>query len=182
MLDFFKNQDMQEEEVKDYYSIKEFSKKVGITAQTLYNWERKGLLIAHHRSPGGHRYYSKEQLNQFLDRGIRKVNIIYVRRDRMSDCTVDEKYIRAFVNKTSTVNDTAIAFLDKISKQNITSSKVFKNCMEAITKENVSAFYILNQEVISNEVKIIFESIAKARDFKIVYVDTAIKDILLNNI
>lgn len=182
MLDFFKGQCNGEEEVKDYYSIKEFSKKVGITAQTLYNWERKGLLIAHHRSPGGHRYYSKDQLNQFLSRGIRKVNIIYVRRDKMGDCTVDEKYIRAFVNKTSNVKDTAIAFLDKISKANITSSKVFKNCMESITKENVNSFYILNKEVISNEVKIIFESIAKAREFDIIYVDEAIKDVLLNNI
>lgn len=181
MLDFLKNQDVVEEE-KDYYSIKEFSKKVGITAQTLYNWERKGLLIAHHRSPGGHRYYSKDQLNQFLSRGIRKTNIIYVRREKMGDCTVDEKYIRAFANKTSNVKDTAIAYLDKVAKTNITSSKVFQNCLKAVNEENVNALYILNKEVISNEVKIIFESIAKARGFEVIYVDVAIKDALLSNI
>jgi len=100
----------------------------------------------------------------------------------MGDCTVDEKYIRAFANKTSNVKDTAIAYLDKVAKTNITSSKVFQNCLKAVNEENVNALYILNKEVISNEVKIIFESIAKARGFEVIYVDVAIKDALLSNI
>lgn len=48
--------------MKDYYSIREFSRKLNVTAQTVRNWERSGKLIPHHRSPSGYRYYSHEQL------------------------------------------------------------------------------------------------------------------------
>lgn len=50
-----------------YYSIREFSKILGVTAQTLRNWDRNGKLHPHHTSSNGYRYYSREQLNQVLD-------------------------------------------------------------------------------------------------------------------
>ena len=49
-----------------YYSIKEFAKLLDVSAQTLRNWEHKGILIPHHKGGGGYRYYSEEQLNQVL--------------------------------------------------------------------------------------------------------------------
>ena len=49
-----------------YYSIKEFAKLLDVSAQTLRNWEHKGILIPHHKGGGGYRYYSDEQLNQVL--------------------------------------------------------------------------------------------------------------------
>lgn len=53
--------------MKDYYSIKEFSKKINVTAQTLRNWERSGRLIPHHKTANGYRYYSHEQLIRVLN-------------------------------------------------------------------------------------------------------------------
>lgn len=50
-----------------YYSIREFSKILGVTAQTLRNWDMKGKLHPHHKSSNGYRYYSHEQLNQVLN-------------------------------------------------------------------------------------------------------------------
>lgn len=50
-----------------YYSIREFSKILGVTAQTLRNWDMKGKLHPHHTSSNGYRYYSHEQLNQVLN-------------------------------------------------------------------------------------------------------------------
>ncbi len=49
-----------------YYSIGEFSALVGKTAQTLRDWHKKGLLLPHHITDGGTRYYSQQQLNHFL--------------------------------------------------------------------------------------------------------------------
>ena len=49
-----------------YYSIHEFSKIIGVSAQTLRNWDANGKLHPHHTTVSGYRYYSDEQLNQSL--------------------------------------------------------------------------------------------------------------------
>ena len=49
-----------------YYSIGEFANKIGKTIQTLRNWDKKGTLKPSHTTAAGTRYYSQEQLNNFL--------------------------------------------------------------------------------------------------------------------
>ena len=49
-----------------YYSINEFSKILGVSAQTLRNWDANGKLHPHHTSSNGYRYYSHEQLSQVI--------------------------------------------------------------------------------------------------------------------
>ncbi|MGL6227839.1 MAG: IS607 family transposase [Culicoidibacterales bacterium] len=55
-----------------YYSIAQTSKLLGVTAQTLQNWDRSGKLKPYHTSESGYRYYSQEQLNR--DLGIKDPN------------------------------------------------------------------------------------------------------------
>ena len=50
-----------------YYSINKFAKILGITPQTLRNWDAKDKLHPHHTSSNGYRYYSQEQLNQVMN-------------------------------------------------------------------------------------------------------------------
>ena len=50
-----------------YYSINKFSKILGVSAQTLRNWDANGKLHPHHTSSNGYRYYSHEQLNQVMN-------------------------------------------------------------------------------------------------------------------
>lgn len=50
-----------------YYSIHEFSKILGVSAQTLRNWDNNGKLHPHHTSSNGYRYYSHEQFNQVMN-------------------------------------------------------------------------------------------------------------------
>ena len=50
-----------------YYSINKFSKILGVSAQTLRNWDKKGKLHPHHTCSNGYRYYSHEQLNQVMN-------------------------------------------------------------------------------------------------------------------
>jgi len=47
-----------------YYPIREFLKIIGVSAQTLRNWDANGKLHPHHTTVSGYRYYSDEQLNQ----------------------------------------------------------------------------------------------------------------------
>ncbi len=49
-----------------YYSIGKFAKLIGKTPQTLRDWEKKGNFKPHHVTDGGTRYYSQEQLNNYL--------------------------------------------------------------------------------------------------------------------
>lgn len=49
-----------------YYSIREMTRILGVSAQTLRNWDKSGKLKPHHTSPSGYRYYSEDSLNQLL--------------------------------------------------------------------------------------------------------------------
>lgn len=64
-----------------YYSINEFSKILGVSAQTLRNWDKSGKLHPHHTSSNGYRYYSHEQLNQVMNikPNIDRITIGYCR-------------------------------------------------------------------------------------------------------
>jgi excisionase family DNA binding protein len=50
-----------EQEKKDFLSIGEASEYLGISIDTLRRWEKKERITAY-RSPGGHRYFQKEDL------------------------------------------------------------------------------------------------------------------------
>ena len=53
--------------IMKYYSINEFSKILGVSAQTLRNWDANGKLHPHHTSSNGYRHYSHEQLRQVMN-------------------------------------------------------------------------------------------------------------------
>ena len=50
-----------------YYSVSEFADKIGISASTLRLWDKEGKLKPHHTSNGGKRFYSSEQLSNYLE-------------------------------------------------------------------------------------------------------------------
>jgi putative resolvase len=49
-----------------YYSIGQFSESIGVTQQTLRNWDKTGKLKPHHTGKSGYRYYSQQQLQYYL--------------------------------------------------------------------------------------------------------------------
>ena len=63
------------------YSIGEFAKKIGVSIQTLRDWDKSGKLKPAYRSKGNHRYYSQEQLNKILQKRAtnKRINVGYVR-------------------------------------------------------------------------------------------------------
>lgn len=60
-----------------FYKINEFSKLIGVSACTLREYEQKGLLIPHHRGVNGYRYYSQEQVDNYLNGELTKCGFLH---------------------------------------------------------------------------------------------------------
>ena len=65
-----------------HYSIEEFSKRIGVSTSTLRNWDKSGLLSAHHRTSGGHRVYTETQALEYLspktvENGVKNLGVEY---------------------------------------------------------------------------------------------------------
>jgi len=50
----------------EYYGIGKFAELIGVTQQSLRNWDKTGRLKPHHTGESGYRYYSQEQLYHYL--------------------------------------------------------------------------------------------------------------------
>ena len=53
--------------VKKLLKSSQVAKMLGKTSRTLGNWDKKGILKPHHVDPSGYRYYTEEQINDFLE-------------------------------------------------------------------------------------------------------------------
>lgn len=51
---------------EEFYKVGEFARRIGVSAVTLRSWDERGLLRPHHVSPSGYRYYSAQQLQEYL--------------------------------------------------------------------------------------------------------------------
>lgn len=59
-----------------YYTINKFSKILGVTPQTLRNWDKSGKLKPHHTSENGYRYYSEEQIQKVISEKTKQKLVI----------------------------------------------------------------------------------------------------------
>lgn len=54
--------------MSEYLSIKQTANKLGVTTQTLRNWEKRGELVPYRNPINNYRMYKVEQIIQFIDR------------------------------------------------------------------------------------------------------------------
>ena len=86
----------------NFYTIHAASKILGVTPQTLRNWDKTGKLKPHHTSANGYRYYSQEQIDAFL-RVAKKAGRIVIGYCRVSsvkqrdDLKRQEEAVRAYL-------------------------------------------------------------------------------------
>ena len=61
---------MNESEKKvRFLTVQEFADAIGMHPQTVRQWDRDDTLKPHHRTPGGQRMYSEEQVQNYLNSG-----------------------------------------------------------------------------------------------------------------
>lgn len=116
-----------------YYSINEFSKILGVSAQTLRNWDNNGKLHPHHTSSNGYRYYSHEQLNQVMNKEYKqydyKFDEIYINTIN----NISNLYYDCVSNKTKKIIECIKELIedgdgdDKINKSNVDSQQQTKD-------------------------------------------------------
>lgn len=92
-----------------YYTINKFAKILGVTPQTLRNWDNNGKLKPHHTVGNGYRYYSEDQLNEF--KGLKTIT---------KDYKLDEIYLNTILNISNLYyanvsNDTKV-IIDKVKE------------------------------------------------------------------
>lgn len=49
-----------------YLSAPEFAKAIGVHINTVNRWAASGQLLPHHTSPGGRRFYSQQQVDDYF--------------------------------------------------------------------------------------------------------------------
>lgn len=92
-----------------YYTINQFAKIIGVSQQTLRNWDNNGKLKPHHVSPSGYRYYLEDQINEF--KGIKTIT---------NENKLDEIYLNTILNVSSlyytNVSEDTKNIIDKIKE------------------------------------------------------------------
>jgi predicted site-specific integrase-resolvase len=68
----------------ELYSIGKFAKKIGVSVQTLRNWDSSGKLKPAKVTDGGTRYYSDSQLRKYLNEPVFKVPRVIIGYCRVS--------------------------------------------------------------------------------------------------
>ena len=59
-----------------FLTTPQFAKQVGVSKNTIINWERQGLIVPHHVSPTGRRYYSQAQVDDILEGKCEGVDLV----------------------------------------------------------------------------------------------------------
>lgn len=52
---------------KKFLSVQEFADQIGVHPQTVRTWDNTGILKPHHRTAGGQRQYTNEQVAEYLN-------------------------------------------------------------------------------------------------------------------
>lgn len=71
-----------------FYKINEFAEQVGISTSTLREYERKGILLPHHYGLNGYRYYSQEQVDEYLSGDLSRCKCLQQKEDS-DDVVID---------------------------------------------------------------------------------------------
>ena len=157
----------------NFYKISEFANRLNITPQTLRNWEKEGILLPHHKTEYGYRYYSHEQLEECLGKKRLKRAIGYCKVINSEDedalkCAIRtlELYLKGkgydFEILIETENDSVVG----------QKNTALKRITNLIVKNQISLIVALGeQEDLANSFKGI-EEIGKIYDCVVEVLDT----------
>ena len=103
-----------------YYSAKTVTQLLGVTAQTLRNWDKEGKLKPAYTKSNGYRYYSEEDVLSYTkerDRKKEKKIIGYVRvssKIQEDDLIRQKEKIEIYLINTKQVDEIVVLYKDRL--------------------------------------------------------------------
>lgn len=133
------------------YSINKFSKLVGVTPQTLRNWEKEGKLIPVKKSDNGYRYYSEEQRIRLQHGNLKERKVIgYCRVSTNEQKDVLERQIEN-VKTYCIAKGYQFEIITDIGSEDSLLRDGLNTAIDKVVASEVSSIVILKRNVLANE-------------------------------
>jgi len=129
---------------------KEVSEKINVTVWTLQDWDRKGKLKAYRNPKTDRRFYTEEQIDEFL--GIRKQtnddgkNLIYCRvsnQGQKDDLDNQVEFLKTFCNAKAEIIDEVLTDIGSGLNYN---RKNFNRILEMAAQGKIRKLYISHKD------------------------------------
>lgn len=153
------------------YSIQTFAKLVGVTPQTLRNWEKSNKLIPAKRAANGYRYYSEIQRLKLLNISPRqRVSIGYCRIDSKES---EESLTEQVTNVKAFMASRGYEFeiITDIGSDTDYTKYGLEKLIEKILTGEVDNVVVMRKDTLMKFGLEIMESVAKRFETKIIIMD-----------
>ncbi len=130
-----------------YYSSKTVSQMLGVTAQTLRNWDREGKLKPSYVKSNGYRYYSEDSILSYTQERKTKKNLNVIGYARVSSKKQDD--LERQVNNLKTYLDSKYSDYEIITDigSGINYTKTgLKKLIEKINRKEVDLIVVLYKD------------------------------------
>jgi len=129
---------------KDIYKPGEFAKLLNVTVTTLQRWDREGVLKAY-RNPKNRRFYTEQQLKEFMGESSDKNsgrNVIYARvsnKSQTDDLENQIDFLKTYTNASGIIVDEVIS--ETGSGLNYKRKK-WNQLLDAVMQREISKIFI----------------------------------------
>ena len=157
----------------EYLSSKTVSKKLGVTAQTLRNWDREGKLKPAYVKSNGYRYYSLDDILSFTQERKTKKELKVIGYARVSSNKQSDELIRQVENLNKILKEkyTDFEIISDIGSGINYTKPGLKKLIELINKKEVDLIVVLYKDRLVRFGFELIEYFAKLNNVKIEILD-----------
>ena len=157
----------------EYLSSKTVSKKLGVTAQTLRNWDREGKLKPAYVKSNGYRYYSLDEILSFTQERKTKKELKVIGYARVSSNKQSDELARQVENLNKILKEkyTDFEIISDIGSGINYTKPGLKKLIELINKKEVDLIVVLYKDRLVRFGFELIEYFAKLNNVKIEILD-----------
>ena len=141
------------------YSINKFSKLIGVTPQTLRNWEKEGKLLPVKKSDNGYRYYSEQQRILLSHGGLKeRTAVVYCRVSEQNQTEELNKQVES-VKTYCIANGYQFEVITDIGSEESLLRDGLNKLVDKVIAGEVSKVVIMNRSILAGSAYQFIESI-----------------------
>lgn len=148
------------------FTVSEFAEEIGKTAQTLRNWDKKGVLQPEFKGENGWRYYTEHQLIEYknnITNNTSKMNVAYVKETLEYNKQMQTHDIKQFIRQKGISNVNEV-----IEHHQFYELSDLKTIIDDMLQDKVKTFIIYDKSIIFNDIYIILLQIIEHRGIEII--------------